>query len=186
MRTALFHPGITHDMEETQEFGRRNGQRMQHPFWDVDLVNALYRVPPDLLMRDGRSKWLLRRRLEARLPGLGLERRTKVSAGGVFTGMMAREARSAWDGLGGLQAVMPDQRWPGIVLVVLGLVLTAVGRTAGELGTFERFLDERVKAERLRAMHFRYLSRTGRYAGPDRAILLERAVLAVKDGEEPL
>lgn len=105
MRTALFHPGITHDMEETQEFGRRNGQRMQHPFWDVDLVNALYRVPPDLLMRDGRSKWLLRRRLEARLPGLGLERRTKVSAGGVFTGMMAREARSAWDRLGGLQTL---------------------------------------------------------------------------------
>jgi asparagine synthase (glutamine-hydrolysing) len=105
MRTALFHPGITHDMEETQEFGRRNGQRMQHPFWDVDLVNALYRVPPDLLMRDGRSKWLLRRRLEARLPGLGLERRIKVSAGGVFTGMMAREARSAWDRLGGLQTL---------------------------------------------------------------------------------
>jgi len=102
MRTALFHPGITHDMEETQEFGRRNGQRMLHPFWDVDLVNALYRVPPDLLMRDGRSKWLLRRRLEARLPGLGLQRRTKVSAGGVFTGMMAREARPAWDRLGGL------------------------------------------------------------------------------------
>jgi asparagine synthase (glutamine-hydrolysing) len=105
MRTALFHPGITHDMEETQEFGRRNGQRMLHPFWDVDLVNALYRVPPDLLMRDGRSKWLLRRRLEARLPGLGLEGRTKVSAGGVFTGMMAREARPAWDRLGGLQTL---------------------------------------------------------------------------------
>jgi asparagine synthase (glutamine-hydrolysing) len=101
MRTALFHPGITHDMEETQEFGRRNGQRVLHPFWDVDLVNALYRVPPDLLMRDGRSKWLLRRRLEARLPGLGLKRRTKVSAGGVFAGMMAREARPAWDRLGG-------------------------------------------------------------------------------------
>jgi asparagine synthase (glutamine-hydrolysing) len=102
MRTALFHPGITHDMEETQEFGRRNGQRVLHPFWDVDLVNALYRVPPDLLMRDGRSKWLLRRRLAARLPGLGLERRAKVSAGGVFTGMMAREAPPAWERLGGL------------------------------------------------------------------------------------
>jgi hypothetical protein len=87
--------------------------------------------------------------------------------------------------LGGLQAVMPDQRWPGLLLVVLGLVLTAIGRTAGELGTFERFLNERVKAERLRAMHFRYLSRTGRYAPPDRAVVLERAVLAVKDGEEP-
>ena len=57
------------------------------------------------LMRDGRSKWLLRRRLEARLPGLGLERRTKVSAGGVFTGMMAREARPAWERLGGLSTL---------------------------------------------------------------------------------
>jgi len=45
---------------------------------------------------------LLRRRLEARLPGLGLKRRTKVSAGGVFAGIMAREARPAWDRLGGL------------------------------------------------------------------------------------
>lgn len=89
-------------------------------------------------------------------------------------------------GLGGLQAVLSDQRWPGLVLIVLGLALTALGQTAGELGTFERFLDERVKAERLRAMHFRYLSRTGRYAGPDRAVVLERAVLAVKNGEEPL
>ena len=44
------------------------------------VVNALYSVPPDLLMKDGRSKWLLRRRLAARLPGLGLERRVKVSA----------------------------------------------------------------------------------------------------------
>jgi hypothetical protein len=89
-------------------------------------------------------------------------------------------------GLGGLQAVLHDERWPGLLLVVLGLALAAVGRTAGELGTFERFLDERVKAERLRAMHFRYLSRTGRYATPDRTVVLERAVLAVKNGEEPL
>jgi hypothetical protein len=89
-------------------------------------------------------------------------------------------------GLGGLQALVPDQRWPGLILVVLGLVLAAVGNTAGELGSFQRFLDERIKAERLRAMHFRYLSRSGRYATTNRAVVLERAVLAVKAGEEPL
>ena len=105
MRTALFHPGITHDMEETHEFGRRNGQRVLHPFWDVDLVNALYRVPPHLLMKDGRSKWLLRRRLAARLPALGLERRVKVSARSVFRGLMAREAPGAWARLGGVKAL---------------------------------------------------------------------------------
>jgi len=88
-------------------------------------------------------------------------------------------------GLGGLQAVYPAQRWPGLLLVALGLVLTAVATTARQLGTFESFLTERVKAERLRSAYFRYLSRTGRYRGPDRQLALRRAVVAIKKGEEP-
>ena len=88
-------------------------------------------------------------------------------------------------GLGGLQAALPDQRWPGIALAVLGAAMAFLGHTAGELKTFDRFLDERVKAERLRAMYFRYLSRTGRYAGEDHEVVLRRAVVAVKAGEEP-
>ena len=104
-RTALRHPAITHDMEETQEFGRRHGLRMMHPFWDVDLIELLYRVPPDLLMRDGRSKWLLRRKMGKRLPGLGLEKRGKISAAHVFRGVLDREAPPAWQRLGGLPAL---------------------------------------------------------------------------------
>jgi len=92
---------------------------------------------------------------------------------------------AALTGLGGLQAVLPDQRWPGVLLAVLGLAVAALGRGADELGTFEAFLTERVKAERLRAAHFRYLSRTGRYAGADREAVLRRSVRAVKAGEEP-
>jgi asparagine synthase (glutamine-hydrolysing) len=101
MRTALRHPAITHDMEETQEFGRRHGLRMMHPFWDVDLIGLLYRIPPDLLMRDGRSKWLLRRSLAERLPGLGLEKRGKASAAGIFQGTLRQEAMAEWRRLGG-------------------------------------------------------------------------------------
>jgi asparagine synthase (glutamine-hydrolysing) len=104
-RLALFHPAIAHDMEETQELGRRHGLRVLHPFWDVDLIEMLYRVPPRALMRDGRAKWLLRRRLAARLPGLGLETRGKVSARGVFTGIVAREAAGAWARLDGLHTL---------------------------------------------------------------------------------
>ncbi len=88
-------------------------------------------------------------------------------------------------GLGGLQAVFPDQRWPGILLVVLGLALSAVGTAARELGELEAFLAERVKAERLRSTYFRYVSRTGRYAGDDRRSVLRRSVLAIRNGEEP-
>ena len=105
MRTALLHPAITHDLEETQEFGRRLGLRLLHPFWDVDVIELLYRAPPHLLMADGRSKWLLRRRLTERLPGLGLERRGKVTASGVFRNLMQREAMAAWNRLGGVRAL---------------------------------------------------------------------------------
>ncbi|MDQ3419058.1 MAG: asparagine synthase-related protein, partial [Acidobacteriota bacterium] len=76
--------------------------RVMHPFWDVDLIELLHRVPPDLLMMDGRSKWLLRRQLGQRLPGLGLEKRGKTSAAHVFRGLLDREAPRAWQGLGGL------------------------------------------------------------------------------------
>ncbi|MGH3565945.1 MAG: DUF4231 domain-containing protein [Pseudonocardia sp.] len=88
-------------------------------------------------------------------------------------------------GLGGLQAVFPEQRWPGLLLVVLGCTLAVISRAAGELNTLSEFLTERVKAERLRAVYFRFLSRTGRYAGPDRVTVLRRAVVSIKAGEEP-
>ena len=68
---------------------------------------------------------------------------------------------------------------------MLGVLLTGVSQAAGELKTLDRFLTERVKAERLRAMYFRFLSRTGRYRGDDRVSVLRRAVLAVERGEEP-
>ena len=58
-------------------------------------------------------------------------------------------------GLGGLQAVFPTQPWLGLVLVVVGILLTGVSQAAGELKTLDCFLTERVKAERLRAMSFR-------------------------------
>ena len=104
-RVALVHPALTHDMEETQEFGRRTNQHVLHPYWDVDLVSLLYRVPPDLLVKDGRSKWLLRRQVAKRLPGLGLEQRVKVNAHHVFSGIVWREIERAWTRLGGLHAL---------------------------------------------------------------------------------
>ena len=106
VREALFHPALTHDMEETQELGRRSGLRVLHPFWDVDLISMLYRVPPSLLIRDGRTKWLLRRRVAKRLPGLGLEQRGKVYAGHVFRDILEREAPGVSDRLGGQLAAL--------------------------------------------------------------------------------
>jgi hypothetical protein len=88
-------------------------------------------------------------------------------------------------GLGGLQAAYPDQRWPGVALTALSILLAASSRTVGELDALSEYLTERVKAERLRALHFRFLSRTRKFAGDDRVVVLKRAVIAIEAGREP-
>ena len=88
-------------------------------------------------------------------------------------------------GFGGLQAVFPEQRWPGLVLGLLGALLAVLSTAVNELNALEGFMSERVKAERLRSACFRYLSRTGRYAGPDRVSVLRRVVNSIRSGEEP-
>lgn len=88
-------------------------------------------------------------------------------------------------GLGGLQAVFAETRWPGLLLAAVGVALAASSRTAGELHAQAAYLTERVKAERLRALHFRFLSRSGRFAGAERVTALRRAVVAIQTGREP-
>ncbi len=88
-------------------------------------------------------------------------------------------------GSAALQGVFPDQRWPGILAAVLGLVLATLGQVSGELGTLAEFQESRLRAERLRALHFQFLARAGRYAGAGREIALRRAVIAIEAGKEP-
>ena len=88
-------------------------------------------------------------------------------------------------GLGGIQAALPDHRWPGVALAVAGVLLATSSQWARERGTLDGYLDARIKAERLRALYFRYLSHTDPYAGDDRTAELRRAVLAVRAGKEP-
>lgn len=88
-------------------------------------------------------------------------------------------------GLGGLQAVFAEQRWPGLLLAVLGITLAMSSRATSELNAQTDYLTERVKAERLRALHFRFLSRTGPFEKADRAASLRRAVVAIESGREP-
>jgi len=88
-------------------------------------------------------------------------------------------------GLGGVQAALPDARWPGAALAATSVLLATSSRWAGEQGSLDGYLAARVRAERLRALYFRFLSRTGPYAGPDRTAALQRGVVAVRAGKEP-
>jgi hypothetical protein len=88
-------------------------------------------------------------------------------------------------GLGGVQAVFPGQRWPGVLLALLGIALAGSTQVAKEQASQSDYLDARVRAERLRGLNFQYLSRLGPYAAPDRDLVLRHAVLAIRAGKEP-
>ncbi|MEW9552298.1 hypothetical protein [Nonomuraea sp. NPDC050783] len=88
-------------------------------------------------------------------------------------------------GLGGLQAVFPDQRWPTALLTVIGLALAAGARYTSESESLQSYLTARVKAERLRALCFRFLARSEPSGPADRLLYLRRAVLAVQHDREP-
>jgi hypothetical protein len=88
-------------------------------------------------------------------------------------------------GLGGLQAVFPDERWPGILLAALGLSLSVFGVWSKGQRSLDGYLTARLRAERLRALHFRFLSASGRYAGAQRREALRAAVRSICDGREP-
>lgn len=90
-------------------------------------------------------------------------------------------------GLGGLEAAFADQWWPGVVLGVLGATVVTASRIDNERTVQEDYLTARVRAERLRALHFQYLSGHAPFEGTDaeRRLALRRAISAVRHGREP-
>jgi asparagine synthase (glutamine-hydrolysing) len=93
---SLDHTLVSMEMEEMHESGRRSGVAMRMPFWDPDLVDFLYRMPPELLTEGGRSKSLVRRMLDRRFPELGFERHKKVLATNFFVRIMIQEGQELW------------------------------------------------------------------------------------------
>lgn len=104
-REFLDHPLTSLDFEEAYENGRRLGIRIRHPFWDPDLVQLLYRMPPQLLQQGGRSKGLVRGMLSRRFPGLGFEKQKKVVSLEFFRGLMLEEGAQVWKQIGGTPAL---------------------------------------------------------------------------------
>ncbi|PKN61467.1 MAG: hypothetical protein CVU57_29325 [Deltaproteobacteria bacterium HGW-Deltaproteobacteria-15] len=100
-RRFIDHPLLTIEMEESFETSLRTGVPLHMPFWDRDLIDLLYRIPPDSLNKGGRSKGLVREMLARRFPDLGFERQKKVFSLNFFTSRTSRESRSAWKAIGG-------------------------------------------------------------------------------------
>jgi asparagine synthetase B (glutamine-hydrolysing) len=105
MEHSLQHPLFALDVEEIFESGRRLGMRQFDIYWDADLIEFLYRVPPHLLNRGGRSKGLVRADLARRFPGLGFDRQKKLLSRDFFAETLFDQSAAAWRGLGGAKAL---------------------------------------------------------------------------------
>jgi asparagine synthase (glutamine-hydrolysing) len=102
---SLDHPLTAMEMEELFETGARIGLRILMPYWDADLLEMLYRIPPHLLNKGGRSKGLVRHSVAQRFPQLGFEQQKKIISTNFFNSTMLREGKIAWKVLGGTQAL---------------------------------------------------------------------------------
>lgn len=104
-RTAMTHPLMAMEHEETFEQARRLELHLLQPFWDLDVVEFLYRTPPELLNRGGRSKGVVRETLARRFPELGFERQRKVVALDFFRSLLLEEGGRAWQAYDGVSTL---------------------------------------------------------------------------------
>jgi asparagine synthetase B (glutamine-hydrolysing) len=102
---AFLHPMRSLDQEELYGSRRRIGLREMQPYWDSDLVEFLFRTPPRLLNRGGRTKGLVRYAVGRRFPGLGFERHRKISASNFFCEQVQAQGPSVWQRMGGVRAL---------------------------------------------------------------------------------
>jgi asparagine synthase (glutamine-hydrolysing) len=103
--SPVLHPERSREQEEDFEIGRRLRLRIQHPYWDPDLISFLCRVPPRLLTMNGREKALVREAVNSRFPGVGFGRQKKATATPFFQERLQRELIGAWDRVGGVAAL---------------------------------------------------------------------------------
>ncbi|HJR60746.1 MAG TPA: asparagine synthase-related protein [Vicinamibacterales bacterium] len=105
MRQSLEHPLQAVEMENAFVSGRRTGAALRHPFWDPDLVDLMFRIPPRLLNQGGRTKGMVRDAIARRFPDLGFERHRKVFAYGFFGSVVKDQGPAAWSRLGGAKTL---------------------------------------------------------------------------------
>jgi hypothetical protein len=100
-RRGLDHPLMGQRAEEMWNESRITGVPLRQPFMDADLVQFMFRTPPELLNANGRTKGLIRGHVAERLPGLGFESQRKIPETRELKQMAHREFKDAWRRLGG-------------------------------------------------------------------------------------
>ena len=104
-KKGLDHQMLSWEQEELFDVYSRIGVRLLQPFWDADLVDLLFRIPPFVLNQGGRSKGLIRDSVARRFPDLGFERQRKVLAVNFYRSLVEQDGPGIWHELGGAKAL---------------------------------------------------------------------------------
>jgi hypothetical protein len=123
--------------------------RIREPYWDADLVQYLCRVPPELLLRGGREKGLVRETVARRFPNLGFERHRKVLASDFFRETLQAEGQAAWNRSGGTPAlaelgIVDGQAVDALVAESLTTTNLRIAHRLWELLNLETWLQPRI------------------------------------------
>lgn len=106
LRLSLDHPLVSWELEESFETGRRLGMEFLHPYWDSEVVEMLWRTPPEILNQGGLTKGLVRGVVAKRFPALGFDEQRKVEVGPFFYRLIAGDAMKVWRDGGGAKALV--------------------------------------------------------------------------------
>lgn len=79
---------------------RRLDLKKAPPYLDHELVEFLYRTPPEFLNKGKRTKGLIRDILVKRYPKFGFENLRKVGASNFYRETLIRQGKMAWNYLG--------------------------------------------------------------------------------------
>ena len=106
VRRGMSHALTSMEFEESELFSRRHGLKTMRPFFDVDLVELLYRTPADLLTTGGRAKGLVRDAVARRFPTLGFERQKKRAATSFLRSLLRDQLPPIWERMGGAKTLV--------------------------------------------------------------------------------
>lgn len=101
-RRALSHSSVIAVLEHAFVHGRELGVRIEHPFFDIDVVEFMHRVPFEVHTHNGEAKWLARRLLKSRLPDLAERWPRTVYGTNFVTQITKNQGTLAWKRSGGV------------------------------------------------------------------------------------
>ncbi len=147
---AFYKPATSMEQEENSQIGRRLGLIYGYPFWDAELIEFLCRVPPSLLIVNGREKSIVRKTIARRFPDLGFEKQKKVMASNFYFSNLIAGGNAAFNRYGGLQyleklgiiSLFDDRR---IFFAILSNPDYRIAFQAWELINFESWLQRQFR-----------------------------------------